>query len=231
MSTERAAAFLARTGMFGGIAEPDLRMLAERAVVRTFGKGELVFHQGDPGDALFIVADGAVKIFVTAEDGHVLVLARLAPPDVFGELAVIDGLPRTASAQAVEPTRLISLGRPQLLAILARRPSVTDVLLRTMGGLVRRLVDQATDLTFLDLEGRVAKVLVGLSERAATGRPIELDTALTQGDLAEMAGGSRQSVNQILHSFERRGFVAMRGRSIVLSDVASLRRRAGLGPA
>jgi CRP/FNR family cyclic AMP-dependent transcriptional regulator len=227
---EQAAALLAKTNLFENLDDSARRSLAEVCVDRSYKKGHLIFHQGDLGEALFIVVDGHVKVFVTSEDGDEMVLVTLGPSDVFGELAIIDGGPRSASAEALEPTKVLALTRTVLLDLLRQHPQLTDALLRSLGSLVRRLTEQASDLVFLDLYGRVAKLLLGFAERASPhedGR-VALDLHVTQADLAAMVGGSRQSVNQILHAFERRGYLEFEGRKIILRRPEELRRRAGL---
>jgi CRP-like cAMP-binding protein len=130
----------------------------------------------------------------------------------------------------VEPTRVLIITRPILLELLAAHPSLTDALLRSLGALARRLTEQAADLVFLDIHGRMAKLLLTLAEERGkdSGDGIVLDLNLTQADLAAMVGGSRQSVNQTLRSFESRGYLSIEGRIIRLKKPAELRRRAGM---
>jgi CRP-like cAMP-binding protein len=131
---------------------------------------------------------------------------------------------------AVEPSTVLSLGRADLLDVLVRHPKPVGDLLRSLGTLIRRLTGQASDLVFLDLDGRIAKLLVGMAERDGVERDgsLVLDLALTQSDLAEMVGGSRQSLNQTLHAFERRGWLELRRKEIAVLDTDALRRRAGM---
>lgn len=228
MKADRAAALLGRTRLFGALEEDTLYRLAERADERTCDKGEIVVQEGQPGGSLFVVVNGLLKVFVTSPGGEEMVLVTLKPADVFGELALVDGGPRSASAQALERSTLLVLGRNALLEIVREEPSLTDALLRSVGALVRRLTAQAADLVFLDLHGRVAKLLLGLAEdqgeQTESGKVLDLH--MTQSDLAHMVGGSRQSVNQILRSFEERGYVELRGRQILVKEPESLRRRA-----
>ena len=229
MKTEQAASLLARTQIFGGIPEDILHHLAEASLERTYKKGQLVFHQEDSGDSLFVVVEGRIKVFVTSEEGEEMVLVVVRPPEVFGELALIDGGRRSASAEALETTKLLALDRKTFLELLQRHPALTDALLRSLGGVVRRLTGQASDFVFLDLPGRIAKVLVTLAEEQDGGDgDSTLDLHMTQANLAGMVGGSRQSVNQILHDFERRGYLEIHGRQVALRRVDLLRRRAGL---
>jgi len=230
MREERAAELLGATQLFGGLDSEALRHLAARVSERSYKKGQLIFYQGDPGDALFVVVEGLVKVFVPSEEGDEMVLITLEAPEVFGEVALIDGGPRSASAEALEATTVLMLTRRVLLEVLAEHPSLTDRLLRTLGTSLRRLTEQAADLVFLDLHGRMAKLLVGMAEDRGTkeGPEVVLDLHMTQTDLAGMVGGSRQSVNQILRSFERRGYLELRGRQIRLKQPELLRRRAHL---
>ena len=232
LRTEAAVELLHRTRLFAGLGEPTLRALAERSVERSFPRHGRLFHQGDPGNALFVVASGLVKVVVTSEEGEEMVLVTLGPGEALGELSIVDGGPRSASAEALEPTSVLVITRPVLLELAGRDHALTEALLQALGGLLRRLTEQAADLVFLDLPGRVAKLLAGLAAERGVSAPdgVELDAHLTQTDLAAMVGASRQSVNQILQGFARRGYLQVRGRRIVVSRLDLLRRRAGLDP-
>ena len=230
MSSAQIADTLTRTQLFGELSREVLEELANKFVERSFKKGQLVFHQGDPGDALFVVAEGLLKVFVTSEEADEMVLATLRPPEVFGELALVDGGPRSATAEAMEPVTLLVLTRTAFFEQLRAHPLITDSVFKMMATVLRRLTGHTADLVFLDLHGRVAKLLLALGEDEGQkiGEDIGLDLHLTQTDLAGMVGGSRQSVNQILRSFERRGYLELQGRKIVLKNPELLRRRAGL---
>ncbi len=226
--TERDnAALLASSPLFAGIDDKGLVYLAERAMRRTFEHGETIFREGDEGDTLYVIAEGIVKVWVSSGDGSEMVLATLRSPDAFGELSAVDGEGRSASATALETAELVSLDRATLLDAVHHHPGVADGMMRGLGGLARRITEQASDLVFLDLTGRLAKTLSTLAER--DGRPegdtIVLALPLTQSELAEMVGGSRQSVNHILKTFEARGFLSVRGREVVILDPDALRAR------
>jgi CRP/FNR family transcriptional regulator, cyclic AMP receptor protein len=230
MKLETIATHLAATRLFGELDPAALSSLAERAVERTYKKGQLLVYQGDSGDSLFVIIEGLVKVMVTSEEGEEMVLVTLRPSDTFGELSLVDGGPRSASAEAVEPTRVLIITRAILLELLGDHPSLTDSLLRSLGSLARRLTEQAADLVFLDIHGRMAKLLLSMADERGkqTEGGVVLDLNLTQADLAAMVGGSRQSVNQTLRSFESRGYLEIEGRSITLRKPDELRRRAGL---
>ncbi len=227
MVSKQNAALLRNSRLFVGIDERGLAHLAERASRRSFGRGETIFREGDAGDTLYVIAEGGVKVWVSSGDGSEMVLATLRSPDAFGELSAVDGEGRSASATALEPTVLVSLDRETLLDAVHHHAGVADGMLRGLGGLARRITEQASDLVFLDLAGRVAKTLATLADRdgRVDGDAIVLPLPLTQTELAEMVGGSRQSVNQILKSFEARGYLALQGREARILNPEALRLR------
>jgi CRP/FNR family transcriptional regulator, cyclic AMP receptor protein len=224
-----AVSVLAGTSLFGSLATQDLAGVADLCVRRTYAKGQFLCYQGDPGDRLFVVANGRVKVTLTSEHGDEMVLVTLGTHEVLGELAVIDQAPRSASVVAIVPTTVLMLSRPVLLQLMSSHPAVRDALLTSVGALVRRLTEQAGDLVFLDLGERLAKLLLRLADDSGrAGDRIVLDLGLTQSDLARMIGGSRPAVNRALQSLASRGLIEISGQTIVLQDLAGLRRRAGV---
>jgi CRP/FNR family cyclic AMP-dependent transcriptional regulator len=171
-----------------------------------------VFTQDQPGDGMYVLAEGAVKLFVSSRDGGIVELVRHRPPATFGEVALLDGGPRTASAEAVERSTLLVVTRPVLLRLLRTEDQVAEALLRILGTIVRRTTRQVTDLVFLDLRGRVARQLLAL---AGDGNAW---TSVTQAELASMVGGARQTVNQALRSLESGGYIRASGRSFEILD-------------
>ena len=221
---------LRRTDLFGSLPDDDLSELAGAARTRTFRRGQYLWYQGDPGDTLLVVCDGRLKVVFGSEEGEEAVLVSVGSCEVIGELAVIDGSRRSASVVAVERTTALVLTRTTVFDAMARHPAVLEAMLRSLGQLVRRLTEQNGDLVFLDLGGRLAKLLLRLAEGqvpAADG--IVLDTHLTQSELAAMIGASRPAVNRVLHLFASRGLIRVDGQVIVLQDLSGLRRRAGVG--
>jgi CRP-like cAMP-binding protein len=214
---------LTQVDFFSGL-DPRTRALVAAAVrPRRYQRGQVLFLEGDAGDALYLLSSGAVQIFRTSAGGERALLSVVRPPAVLGEVALLDGAPRSASAEALEDTTALALTRRDFLELFRREPALLDAVLTALGRLVRRLTDTAADHVFLDLPGRVAKALVTLAENRD-----RRDVALNQTQLAEMVGGSRQSVNQALGQFAGRGWVQHEGRRIVVTDVAALRRRGGL---
>ncbi|MFG1608253.1 Crp/Fnr family transcriptional regulator [Actinoplanes sp. NPDC049265] len=216
---------LASVDMFAGL-EPEVRArVLGAAVPRTYRKGQILFVEHDPGESLIILKRGSVAVFRTAPSGERAVLTVARPPDVLGEVSLLDASTRSASAEAIEDTQALALSRAAFIDLVHSNPRILDAVMRSVGALIRRLTEQNTDHVFLDLPGRVAKTLVRLAgESQAPMITIELN----QSQLAEMAGGSRQSVNQAIGSFANRGWLRTEGRRIVVTDVSALRRRAGM---
>jgi CRP-like cAMP-binding protein len=212
---------------------PLFRVLSQECVsaavragrFKSYAAGQIIFHQGDPGDHLYVVIKGLVKVVFTSERGDEIVLNIRGPEEIFGELALLDGSPRSASVVVLQPTSVFVLSRRQLLELMSSNPGLADGFLKLIGKLVRKLTEQVGDLTFLDLKGRLAKLLLQLSVKDDDGPGVVLDVALTQSDLAEMIGASRPAVNRALQSFVTRGLIEMHGRTIVLRDLDNLRRR------
>jgi CRP/FNR family cyclic AMP-dependent transcriptional regulator len=228
MASEDVLRALRSVELFARLDDAVLAQLASVVRQRSYGRGQLVFVEGDPGDSLLVLVSGSVTVFRTAPSGERAGLAVLEPPEVLGEVSLLDGAPRSASVEATAPTVALAVSRAEFLALLRSQPSVLEPLLHALGTMVRRLTDQAADHVFLDLAGRVAKALLRLAPPTPSGLPPSV--AITQSRLAEMSGGTRQSVNQVLGGFSTRGLVHLEGRRILLTDVAGLRRRAHLPP-
>jgi CRP-like cAMP-binding protein len=216
---------LSGVDMFAGL-EPEVRQrVIAAAVPRTYRRGQLLFVENDPGESLILLRRGAVAVFRTAPTGERAVLNVIRPPDVIGEVSLLDAGARSLSAEAIEDCTALALSRAAFLDLVHSNPRILDAVMRSLGGLIRRLTEQNADHVFLDLPGRVAKTLVRL---AGDNQAPMITIELNQSQLAEMAGGSRQSVNQAIGSFASRGWLRTEGRRIVITDVSALRRRAGM---
>ncbi len=227
-----AVEVLRETKLFGGLTDDNLTRLAEVCTSRTFGRGQYLWYQGDEGDRLLVVVSGLLKVVLSSPQGDEVVLTTLGRADTVGELAILDGSPRSAAVIAVEPTTVLVLTRPTVVGLMTRHPAVLDGMLRSLGALVRRLSDQAGDLMHLDLGGRLAKVFLRLAEehvltRRVHGERVRLDLGLSQSDLGAMVGATRPAVNKALQGFALRGLIEVDGQVIVLLDLPGLRRRAG----
>jgi CRP-like cAMP-binding protein len=219
---------LRATALFAGLDDDALRGLSRVCVRRVYGRGQYLWYQGDEGDRLVVVASGLVKVVLTSAQGDEVVLHTAGRHESVGELALLDGGPRSAAVVAVEPTTVLMLSRATLLELMGRHRSVLDAVLHALGALVRRLTEQAGDLIFLDLGGRLAKLLLQLAEnRSPDDGMVVLNLGLSQSDFAAMVGATRQAVNRALQLLAARGLISLDGRTIVLRDLSGLRRRAG----
>jgi CRP-like cAMP-binding protein len=199
---------------------------------RRFKRGETIFHAGDPGDALFIVASGQVKITLPADDGsEPAILTTIGPGGFFGELALLDGARRSATAVALDAVTTQVLRREAFDRLVDDQPPLRRALLAALATEIRRLTAQVEDLHFLDLPGRLARHLLRSLPPEVAGDdplldppsgPARLPWPYTQAELAGMIGGSRQTVNRLLADFVGAGYLRFEGDELVIPDVARL---------
>ncbi len=211
---------LRRLPLFQRLSDDELNDLTERIRLRPFRRSEVIFRKDDPGTHLYLVLDGAVKITLPGEFGQEALVAIIRPGEFFGELALFDRSPRSASAVALEDTRAALLASDEFLAFLERHPGAVRLVLETLARTIRRLSDRVEDLTFLDVPSRVAKYLLDLSHASEGATPLELN--LTQDELAAFVGASRVSVNRVLGDLERRDIVGVHRRRITIKDAERL---------
>lgn len=210
---------LSQSDVFASLDEAELVRLASACGQRTYGRGELVFLRGDPGDCMYVVAAGAVAVSLSSVAGRDVLLAVLGPNQSFGELALVDDGPRVATVTARTRSVLVVVPRRAAAEVMARQPAVVTALLVSLAALVRRLDEQACDAALLDLPRRVEKHLAALAHDQAPAERadgwVPVDVSLTQGDLARQIGGSRQQVNRVLMGLEAAGSITRRGHRIV----------------
>ncbi len=214
--------------LFAALDDEAAGALQATMTRREIGRGEVLFHEGEPGDRLYVIVEGKIKLGRASGDGRENLLAILGPGEMFGELSLFDPGPRNATATAVADTALIGVGNDDLTAWLAGRPDVARQLLRALARRLRRTNEALADLVFSDVPGRVAKALLDLSERFGTPNDEGLRVAhdLTQEELAQLVGASRETVNKALADFAARGWLRLDQRAVVLLDIERLRRRA-----
>ncbi len=204
---------------------PDLlHRLAGLAHVRPLTKGALLFQQGDDGDALFGVIEGLIRIAVTGRQGKELVLGLMEPGDVFGEIALLDGLPRTASAVAAEDSLLLVIERSHFLALLEQEGRLARHIIELLCERLRRNTERLSENAFLNLRGRLAKQLQALAIAHGRDSPegVRIGVRLSQTDLAQMLGVTREAVNKQLKTWSRDGLIRMDRGHITVCDAARL---------
>ncbi|MEO1483398.1 MAG: Crp/Fnr family transcriptional regulator [Myxococcota bacterium] len=210
---------LRKVSFFDGLEEETLTQLSGCLKPMDFSKDALVVGQDDPGDAMFIIERGRVKVVLYGETGREMILSIFRAGDVVGEMSLLDGQPRSANVIAVEESRLLSLSRRDFVELLKTEPAIALNVLEEMSIRLRRADDIIGNLALLDVYGRVARVLVDMAERDGedTDEGIMIKERPTQQDLASMIGTSRETVSRVLSEFQRRGFLSMQGKKILLS--------------
>jgi CRP-like cAMP-binding protein len=214
---------LSQTSLLRSVPEEDLDTTITASRLRAFRRGQVVFTTGDPGDTLVVVISGRVKVVVRSADGGELTLAIIQPGGVFGELSIADGGPRSADAETLEACQLLFVPRETIHDICARVPSAAQALISSIAASLRRLTEAASDLVFLDLPRRLAKVLLS----QAWGHDGTIRLNVSQQELGHQVGATRQSVNAALRGFERRGWIEVHDRTVTVKQAAALGRFAG----
>lgn len=195
---------------------------------RSIAKGETLFLEGEPGDTMFLVIEGKLKLGQTSKDGRESLLAVLGPGEMCGELSLFDPGPRTSTATALTDAIVLSLGQEQLKPWLTGRPELAAALLQALARRLRRTNEAMADLVFSDVPGRVAKALMDLGEKfgEVTAEGLLVSHDMTQEELAQLVGASRETVNKALADFSQRGWIRLESRQVLILDVERLGRRA-----
>ncbi len=229
LDREIAGDALRRCALFARVTDESLDACIASLRSRRYRRGETIFHQGDPGDSLYIVAAGSVKIVLPDPAGEEeAIIATLGKGDFFGELAILDGAPHSASIVALEPTETLVLHRELFEQLIDTDRSLRQALFAGLTGELRRLTGHVEELHFLDLPGRLARKLVQMAEEAngAGGGPVTLNWPYTQSELAAMIGGTRQTVNRLLADLVDQELIRIDRETITIPDLARLARSA-----
>ena len=219
---------LSRAGVFQGVDPKAVQnLLTELETVR-FPRGTTIFNEGEPGDRLYIIIDGKVKLARHSSDGRENLLTIMGPSDMFGELSIFDPGPRTSSAVCVTEVTAASMNSDLLHQWIDDHPGISAQLLRMLARRLRRTNNSLADLIFTDVPGRVAKALLQLANRFGTqeGPNLRVTHDLTQEEIAQLVGASRETVNKALAEFAHRGWIRLEGKSVVICDTERLARRA-----
>jgi CRP/FNR family cyclic AMP-dependent transcriptional regulator len=210
------------------LSDSDAEVLAPHVRSLVLPRGGQLFAEGDVGDQLYFVIEGKVKLTKAAPDGRENLISVHGPGDMFGELAMFDPTYRTTSATALTDTRLAVLAHDDLRQCLETRPGLAIHLLKALAQRLRRITDANTNLVFTDVPGRVAKALLELSDKFGISREdgLLVNHDLTQEELAQLVGASRETVNKALADFATRGWISVSAKSVLLLDIDRLKRRA-----
>ena len=214
--------------LFATMEEAETRGLLASMSKVELARGDVLFTEGQPGDRLYVISEGKIKLGRSSSDGRENLIAVLGPGEMFGELSLFDPGPRSLGASAVSDSVVYELGHDALLRVLEANPGVAKHLLTALARRLRRTNEALADLVFSDVPGRVAKALLDLSTRFGeqVDEGIRVAHDLTQEELAQLVGASRETVNKALADFAGRGWVRREGRAVVLLDLDRLERRA-----
>ncbi|MGO2057998.1 MAG: CRP-like cAMP-activated global transcriptional regulator GlxR [Candidatus Corynebacterium faecigallinarum] len=219
---------LSRAGIFQGVESTAVNALIEQLESVTFPRGTTIFDEGEPGDRLFIIIDGKVKLARHAPDGRENLLTIMGPSDMFGELSIFDPGPRTSAAVCVTEVTAAAMDSQMLHDWISDHPEISEQLLRVLARRLRRTNNALADLIFTDVPGRVAKALLQLANRFGVqeGGALRVHHDLTQEEIAQLVGASRETVNKALAEFAHRGWIRLEGKSVLISDTERLAKRA-----
>lgn len=221
-------AVLNQSPLFASLDQEGASALRELLTEQSVSKGKVLFHEGEAGDHLFLILEGKIKLGHASIDGRESLMAILGPGEMFGELSLFDPGLRTSTATALTQVRALRLANAQLMPWLAGRPEVAASLLQALARRLRRTNEAMGDLVFSDVPGRVAKALMELGEKFGTLTPSGLLVThdMTQEELAQLVGASRETVNKALADFAQRGWITLESRQVLILDVDRLGKRA-----
>lgn len=214
--------------LFAGLDEESTSALMKFMKPRSIRRGTPLFHEGDSGDELYIVSTGKLKVGRESSDGRENLLSVVGPGEIIGELALFDPGPRSSTVTAVSQSEVLSLKHEDLLRWLEERPQAAMNLLKALAQRLRRTNETVGDLVFSDVPGRVAKAILDMKNRFGKPAPdgILVPHDLTQEELAQLVGASRETVNKALADFAERRWIRLEGRSVVILDLERLTHRA-----
>jgi CRP-like cAMP-binding protein len=215
---------LRKVPLFGQLAPPDLDRVAEIARERSYPRNSVILFEDDPGDALYVVALGQVKVVLIGEDGREVILSVMGEGEFFGEMALIDDEPRSAHVIAMEDSSLLVIRREDFQELLKQTPGIGLVLLRELSRRLRRVDEKVGSLVLLDVNGRVAQLLLDLADEAGSDR---ITRRLTHHTIAQMIGSSRETVSRTMRELVDKGSITVSRREIQIRDRAALESSAG----
>lgn len=216
---------LQKVPLFAGLPEGDVASFGELMRERSYPKGSVILFEDDPGDALYLVSSGQVKVVLIGEDGREVILSVLGEGAFFGEMALLDDEPRSAHVIAMEDSVVLALRREDFRTRLRASPEVAIALLRELSRRLRRADDQIGSLVLLDVNGRVAELLLRLADEEGSEK---ITRKLTHATIAQMIGSSRETVSRTMRDLQDRGLIAVTRQDITLTDrpgLAGLSRR------
>ena len=227
MTTKDDDLIIRRAPLFSALDDNAAQSLRESMVALKLNKGQILFKEGQEGDRLYVVVQGKIKLGTTSNDGRENLLSILGPGEMFGELSLFDPEPRASTATAVTDARLVSLAHGAVIGLVTTNPQTSLELLRRLAQRLRKSNEVLADLVFADVPGRVAKAIMELGERFGIQKEdgLHVNHDLTQEELAQLVGASRETVNKALADFAARGWVKLEPRAVLVTDIERISKR------
>lgn len=219
--SQSESSHLGKVDLFAGLTASELETIKQLGRVRTYPVGAVVVNEGDDGNGLFIVESGSLKVFLMDESGREIILSLLDPGDYFGELALLDDAPRSASVMVMEKAELLQIPRPAFMELIAEHSSCMQAVVRNLVARIRSLTDNVRVLALADVFGRISRLFDSLA--VPEGDHKVINRQLSQQELANMVGASREMVNRILRDLVTGGYVVMESHRIVIKRKLPLR--------
>ena len=212
--------FLRYVPIFAELSDKELETIASLGVRKKYKKGSIILLEEETGAALFVIISGKVKIVRMDDDGREVILSILGESDFFGEMAILDGLTRSASVVSTTKSELFMLHRGDFLKAVNDYPSIGIALLRELTSRLRKADQQIKSLSLKDAAGRVATVVLQLADDVGVFRKgkVEIDELPLQQDLANMAGTSRETISRMIHKFIKKGHLQLQGNKLIIND-------------
>ena len=224
--TETKASVISGSFLFRELRSDLLERVVRLSRAQRYRRGSFIFHMGDEGDALYGVGHGLIRIWIPGADGRELTVVLMERGDIFGEIALLDGLPRTANATAIEDTLLIAIERPLFIDLLEREPQIAKHIIELLCERLRATTDRFSEDAFLSLKARLAKrleaLMIGHGQKCPEGMRIAL--RLSQTDLANMLGVTREAVNKQLGTWTQRGIIQHTRGTVIIRDPQALKQ-------
>ena len=221
-----ATAVLQKVPLFSQLAPADLQRVLDLAREKAYPKNSVILFEDDPGDALFVVASGQVKVVLIGEDGREVILSVLGEGQFFGEMSLIDDEPRSAHVIAMEDSNLVVLRREDFESILLQTPLIAVALLKELTRRLRQADEKVGSLVLLDVHGRVARLMLEMADEEGGER---ITRRLTHHTIAQMIGSSRETVSRTMRDLVDKGHIAVSRKDIVIRDRQALEQAAGRG--
>ena len=218
------APILRKVPLFAELSDPEVGRIAEVTRERSYPKNSVILFEDDPGDALYVVVTGLVKVVLIGEDGREVILSVLKEGDFFGEMALIDDEPRSAHVIAMEDANLLVLRREDFHQRLRETPNISVGLLRAMTRRLREADEKIGGLVLLDVNGRVAKLLLRLADEHDG---VHITRRITHHTIAQMVGSSRETVSRTIRDLADRGLIEVSRKAIAIKNRPALETAAG----